>query len=145
MHPAAIAVAAATLGGIAIATQNPLAAALGRRTSPLGAAFAVHLGGAIVAGAVLLARGAGTGWGSASLGRLALVAGALGVIVVSTISFAIPRLGVAGAVAVMVAGQLAGSMVVDHFGLLGVGGRPFDAARAGGALLLLAGAWLVLR
>ena len=48
-------------------------------------------------------------------------------------------------VAATIAGQLAISVVVDHFGWLGVGKQPIDAARVIGIALLAAGTYLVVR
>jgi transporter family-2 protein len=55
----------------------------------------------------------------------------------------LPRLGAATVIALMVAGQMVGSLVFDHFGLLGVPLHPVNAVRLTGAALLLAGAILV--
>jgi len=46
-------------------------------------------------------------------------------------------------VAFTLAGQIAASMVLDHFGLLGFPHIPFDAKRLLGACLLAAGVYLI--
>jgi transporter family-2 protein len=55
----------------------------------------------------------------------------------------LPKLGAATVIALMVAGQLAGSLVFDHFGLLGIPVHPVSAVRVAGAVLLLAGVVLI--
>lgn len=64
--------------------------------------------------------------------------------IVITITFA-PRLGAAGWLGMVVAGQILASILLDHFGLIGFAPRPIGPARALGVILLLAGALLVLR
>jgi transporter family-2 protein len=53
------------------------------------------------------------------------------------------RLGAATMIALMVAGQLVGSLVFDHFGLLGVPVHEINGVRLAGAGLLLAGVILI--
>lgn len=133
------------LGGIAIGFQNPLASLMGQRLGIIEAAFVIHVGGTIAAAVPVLAvRGGGLGaW--RDVPWYALGAGVLGVILIASIAFTIPRLGVAATVVLIVAAQLIVGLWLDHFGLLGVAVRPVDVARIAGVLLLLAGAWLVLR
>ncbi len=133
------------LGGIAIGFQNPLAAMLGRRLGILESVFIIHIGGALVAGVPLLLLGGGglAAWRAAP--PYALAAGALGVVLIGAIAFTIPRIGVAAAVGVIVAAQLTIGAWLDHHGYLGTTVRPVDPGRVIGIVLLLVGAWLVLR
>jgi transporter family-2 protein len=140
-----IAALAALLAGIANGFQNPISSMIGQRVGLLGAAFAVHLGGALVSGALLvvapgapLAAWRGVPW-------LMVVAGSLGVVFISSISYTIPRLGLAATVGLVLMGQLSIAAWLDHNGLLGVAVRPFDLGRLAGMGLLVVGAWLVLR
>ncbi|MCZ6756320.1 MAG: DMT family transporter, partial [Gemmatimonadetes bacterium] len=91
------------LGGVAIGLQNPLASLMGQRVGILQGAFIIHLGGAILAGGLLLVVPGGNLAAWRSVPWYALGAGALGVVLVSTISFAIPRIGVAATVGLLVA------------------------------------------
>lgn len=71
--------------------------------------------------------------------------GSLGVIYVCLSLLLAPRLGAASLVATVVAGQLAASLVLDHFGWLGFPQHLVTAPRLLGALLLGAGVWLIGR
>lgn len=71
------------------------------------------------------------------------VGGVLGAFFVFTAALTVPKLGAAGLAAVVIAGQLISSMLLDHFGLLN-GVHALSATRLLGALLLLAGAYLIL-
>ena len=133
------------LGGAAIGLQNPLASLMGQRIGILQGAFIIHLGGTIVAGGLILAIPGGNLAAWRSVPWYALGAGALGVVLVSAISFAIPRIGVAATVGLLVAVQIGIAAYLDHYGLLGASVRLFDAWRFVGILLLMVGAWLVLR
>ncbi len=133
------------LGGVAIGLQNPLASLMGQRIGILQGAFIVHLGGTLVAGGLILAVPGGNLAAWRSVPWYALGAGALGVALVSAISFAIPRIGVAATVGLVVATQIIMAAWLDHNGLLGASVRLFDAWRFVGVVLLMVGAWLVLR
>jgi transporter family-2 protein len=55
----------------------------------------------------------------------------------------IPRLGAAMVIALIVAGQMLGSLAFDHFGLLGVPVHPANVPRLMGAALLVGGVILI--
>jgi transporter family-2 protein len=55
----------------------------------------------------------------------------------------LPRLGAATLVVLIVAGQLGCSILLDHFGLLGVPVHPLDGRRVVGALFLIVGVMLI--
>ncbi|HLA06005.1 MAG TPA: DMT family transporter, partial [Anaerolineales bacterium] len=75
----------------------------------------------------------------------ALGAGIFGLVVISSISYMIPRVGVAAAIMTIVAGQLLVSAALDHFGLLGATVRSFDTTRAFGMAVVLMGVWLTVK
>ena len=54
-------------------------------------------------------------------------------------------LGAGGIVAASIAGQLTMSVIIDHFGLLGLDKDPIDAVKAIGVVLLAVGTFLVVR
>jgi bacterial/archaeal transporter family-2 protein len=68
---------------------------------------------------------------------LSWAGGLLGAIFVSVAILMIPRLGAAMVLALIVVGQMACSLVVDHFGLLGVPHHAADPMRLLGAALLV--------
>lgn len=69
----------------------------------------------------------------------------LGAAYVTNSLVAVRALGAGGIVAATIAGQLAASVVVDHFGVLGVERQPVTLARVAGVLLLAAGVFLIVR
>lgn len=54
-----------------------------------------------------------------------------------------PVIGVGGFIAAMVAGQMIASLVLDHFGLVGLAVRPMTLARVAGAALIVVGVLLI--
>jgi transporter family-2 protein len=64
---------------------------------------------------------------------------------VTSVLVTVRTLGAGGVVAATIAGQLSMSVIVDHFGWLGVERQPITAVRFAGILLLAAGVFLVVR
>ncbi len=71
--------------------------------------------------------------------------GLVGAFYVSALVVLTPRIGVATALALSVAGQMAAALAIDHLGLLGVATRHVSAGRILGAALLVAGVVLIRR
>lgn len=71
--------------------------------------------------------------------------GLMGTIIVGSGLLLAPRLGAATFIGVLIAGQLTGSLLLDHFGALGYPVIRFSATRLLGALFLLLGVVLIRR
>jgi transporter family-2 protein len=69
--------------------------------------------------------------------------GLFGAIYIAISIFLIPRFGTAMVIALLVTGQMLGSLTFDHFGLLGVPIHPATPPRLAGAALLIAGVVLI--
>jgi len=69
--------------------------------------------------------------------------GIMGAFFVSSVVVLAPRLGAAVTLTFAIAGQVILSMVIDHYGLLGLPETPISLSRAVGAALLLAGIALI--
>ncbi|HMQ51040.1 MAG TPA: DMT family transporter [Anaerolineae bacterium] len=133
------------IGGLAVGLQGPLASMMSQRLGALESSLIVHLGGLLATLIPLLFMGSKTLPGWRSLPWYVLGAGALGVVLVVSISVTIPRLGATTAIVLLVAGQLSIGALVDHFGLLGVAIRPVDWTRLLGFSTVLFGVWLFAR
>jgi transporter family-2 protein len=87
-----------------------------------------------------------TGWEAGALSHLKdinpilLIAGALGALLVFTIAWMIPRMGAGPVFILLLAGQVVGSLVMSHFGLLGSPQEPISLVQIIGAGLMVAGA-----
>jgi bacterial/archaeal transporter family-2 protein len=75
----------------------------------------------------------------------ALSGGVFGAIFIGLGIFLVPQLGAATFLALLVTGQMLGSIAFDHFGWLGLTQRPIDAPRLIGVALLIGGVVLIRR
>jgi bacterial/archaeal transporter family-2 protein len=132
-------------GGVAVGLQGPMASLMTQRIGVFESIFIVHLGGALLALLPLLVLGGGHLGEWRSVPWYALCAGFFGLVVLSAISYIIPRVGVATSIITVVAGQLAVGTVLDQYGLLGGSGRPLDATRLLGLICVMAGVWLTVK
>lgn len=136
------------VAGGAIAFQSLFSGTLGARIGIMESALIIHLGGFLLAGAILLAmRGGNLGnlaaWGSVPW--YVYTAGFIGAIIIAGYSYGVPRLGLASSITLAILVQLILSAVLDHFGALGAVQRSFDAFRGLGIAALLLGTWLIVR
>jgi len=133
-------------GGL-VALQAPINSMLGRSIGTWQAAFVSFAVGTV---ALALIASLATGGlsqiaGVRDVSAIYLMGGLLGAAYVTSILVTVRTLGAGGVVAATIAGQLAVSVVVDHYGLLGVGRQPVTAARIAGVVLLGLGTYLVVR
>ena len=133
------------LGGVAVGMQGPIAAQMGQRVGSAASSFVVHVSGAFLSGALLLTRGGENIQNWRSLSWYMLGSGFFGVLLYLTINHTMPRLGATTALALIIIGQLAMGILIDHFGLFGVAVRQLDIWRVAGLVLLLVGGYFVIR
>ncbi|CAN7253025.1 DMT family transporter [Pseudoxanthomonas sp. LjRoot168] len=139
-------VALALFIGMLLPLQALINASLGRQT--FGPVFA-SLASFMVGTGVLLAWWLLTRpvFVPAALGKVpwwAWTGGVIGAVFVASATLLVPRLGAASLICLVVAGQLVGSVVLDHFGVLHPR-QPVDVVRMAGLLLVVAGAVLVVK
>lgn len=132
-------------GGVAVGLQSPMASMLTQRLGIFESVFIIHIGGALLALLPLLCYGGGKLAQWRSVPWYVLGAGIFGLVVIGAISYMIPRIGIAGAITTIVAGQLLVSTLLDHFGLLGAMERSLEPTRALGLGIVLVGVWLTVR
>jgi transporter family-2 protein len=143
----ALAVVLGVGAGCLVGLQAPINSRLGKSVGSVQAATFSFLVGT----AALLALAAVVRGGLGNLGHVgrapawALVGGLLGAVFVTVALVAVRTLGASGLTAVVITGQLAVSVAIDRFGLLGVAKQHIGATRVIGLLLLVAGLVLVVR
>ena len=69
--------------------------------------------------------------------------GIFGAIFIATAILMVPRFGAATVLALIVVGQMLGSLTFDHFGLLGIPQHPANPIRLAGAAFLIFGVVLI--
>jgi transporter family-2 protein len=136
------------LVGAVAAMQAPINAALAKRTGALPASTISFLVGTVILLLVSLAVRPYVG-GDFSAARDApwwqWTGGLLGAVFVATSVIMVPRLGATGLIAALIAGQIAGSFIIDQLGLFGLPRIPVTAYRLLGLALLAAGGMLALK
>ena len=132
------------LGGVAVATQASLAGIFSERVGLIGNGLFVFGGGFLFALILSLFVGIDQLKAWRTVPWYAFVAGPLGIVIISSIGFAIPRIGVASTLTLIVVSQLIIGVLLDHFGWLTIS-RPVDLQRIVGILILFLGTWIVLR
>jgi len=133
------------IGGVAVGFQGPLTSLMSQRLGVMESVFVVHFGGAVAAGIPLLMMRGGNLAAWRGVPWYALGAGVFGLVVLSAISYTIPRLGVTATIILIVAGQMVIGLILDQFGLLGTEVRPVNLSRLLGTAALLLGIWLIVR
>ena len=144
MIPAALLTLAA---GIAGSVQVALMSRLGERIGVLEAlGFSVALTGLLGLVVLLLARQSLAGYGRAlHQPWWMLGGGVMGLLIVFTVTYAGPRIGVAATVGILIAGQLAMGAAIDRWGLFRSEQIALGWPRVVGIALLAVGAALSLR
>ncbi|CAG0989079.1 hypothetical protein ANRL3_02647 [Anaerolineae bacterium] len=133
------------VGGLAVGTQSQVVGSMSQRVGGLAGSFIVHVSGAVLSGMLLLARGGEQIRDWRELSWYMLGSGAFGVVLYLTLSHTLPRLGATAAIALIIIGQLAMGILIDHFGLFGAPIRPVDLSRVAAVVLLIAGGYLMVR
>ena len=126
------------------ATNNKMAAVV---DSPLLSAFISFFVGTVALLVYVLISGAPIA-NLASVREapaVAWVGGLLGAFFVTAAVTLVPRLGVAMTFSLIIAGQMIVTLVIDHFGLLGVPVKEVSLARVAGIVLIAAGVVLIRR
>lgn len=144
MNPLFFIILIGLIGGMAIGVQGPLSSMITQKLGSLESVFIIHIGGAIAALIPMLFVGSKLSeW--KSVPWYALVAGSFGLIVISAMGYMIPRIGAAGALITLLAGQLLVASLLDHFGLLGMTSRTIDLQRIIGFGVVMLGVWLTVK
>lgn len=138
-------VAIGLLGGVAVGTQAPIAGAMAQRVGGASSSLIVHTGGAIASLALVLARRGENIQEWRELPWYMLGCGAFGLVLYLSLSYTIPKVGATAAITMLIVGQLLAGMVIDHLGAFDIATRELDINRVFAVVLLLAGAYLMVR
>ena len=140
-----LAIVLSLIAGLCKATQSPTNAALSKDVGNAQATLISFTGGTILLLVLSLL------FGSGDLSRIAeapawqLLGGVYGVILVFTITYATPVLGVALTLTIVMFGQLAMGVIIDSFGLLGVQQLDISPLRVLGVLIVALGIVCIYR
>ena len=135
----------AIMGGIAIALQGQFMGLLDRALGTVASVFITYVGDGLMITMLLIAFRGGNLKNWQGLPWYAFSSGILGLIIVGSIGYVVPRLGVAKGFTLTVASQFLIASLIDHFGFFGATVRPMEMTRSLGLCLMLLGVWLVVK
>ena len=135
----------AVIGGIAVTIQGQFMGLLDKNIGTLESVFITYASGGMLAAVAMIGSRGGNLKAVQTVPWYALSAGLMGLVIVGTISYTVPRLGLSKAFTIIVASQFLVAALLDHFGLLGAAVRPMDLSRLAGMTLLVVGVWLIVR
>lgn len=138
----------AILAGIAMPTQAAVNSKLAASVeSPVIAAFISFAVGTIALFAYILFAGVPLTSITASKDAplVAWIGGFLGAFFVTVMIMVVPRIGIALAFSLAIAGQMLVTLIIDHYGLLGIQEKQISWPRVLGALMITGGVILIRR
>jgi len=144
-----IALVVAIACGLGVGTQASLNNAASRLAGPILTGLLVNFLGGVASGVVLAGLYLRQGVGFLSVIRgstlnILILAGLLGIAIISGAAYALPRIGVAAGLAAVIVGQMVVAIIVDSLALVGGQPIPLSWIRIGGLALLGLGTWMIL-
>jgi transporter family-2 protein len=134
--------------GFAIGAQSTLSSRIGSLLGNFRTGIFINFIGGIIAGLILLVITfiQGKAWWQISTPALIMLvaSGALGIAIITGISFSLQRTGVAAGLATVILGQLVLSVIVDTKGIGGVTPIPLTWQRVVGLVVVAGGVYLLL-
>jgi len=143
----ALATVLAVSAGLAGSVQVAVMSRLGERIGVFQAlGFSTLLTAVLALGLLVVTRRSVAGYGRAlHQPWWMLLGGVMGLLIVFTVTYAGPRIGVAATVGILIAGQLVAGAAIDKWGLFGSARIALHWPRLLGIALLAAGAALSLK
>ena len=135
----------ALLGGVAVTLQGQFMGIMDQSIGTRESVFITYASGGLIVTLLMLFLRGGNLRVAASVPWYVFSAGLLGLLIVGTIGFTVPRLGLTSALTLVIAGQFLASILIEKFGWFGSAARPLEWPRLIGILLLLLGVWLTTR
>ena len=138
----------ALLTGLAIGTQSTLSSRIGTIIGNLNTGVLVNLIGSGLAGILFCILTLLNGRSFSKIPTqdwiMLLIAGGLGILIITGVSFSLQRAGVAAGLATIILGQMVVSTIADAYGWGGAAPIPVTLPRIFGLLFLAAGVFLLL-
>lgn len=126
----------ALLAGIGVGLQAGVNGSLGKKVGTLEGALISFAIGTLALVLVNIFFGRGDILSVLSVPKWQLTGGLLGALYVFILVLIVPRIGVAASIVGIITGQLLISVIIDHFGWMGVRQIPVDVNRLAGIAFL---------
>jgi transporter family-2 protein len=111
----------------------------------LESVFITYASGGVIISLILLAMKGGNLKAWVNVPWFAFLSGLMGLIIIGTIGYVVPRLGLVTAFTILVATQFVVGALIDHWGLMGAEIHPLNVPKLVGIGVLLLGVWLIIR
>ncbi|WP_339649017.1 DMT family transporter [Halopseudomonas pelagia] len=131
------------VAGMGLSVEAGLLGPLGEQVGHLSATLSIFLVGALLLSLVLVFAPRRQLGHLFAQPRWMLTGSILGPIYVIILTIATPLVGVGMTMVGILCGQVAASLAIDHFGLLGSERRAVDAYRVQALVMILAALWLM--
>lgn len=139
----------ALFSGLAIGMQSSLISISGKNLGALLTSLLVNVFAGLGAGfllAVIYVQRGNIAFSAIQLPtlRAIIIAGLLGIGIISGIAYALPKIGVAAGLSMIITGQMIMGVLADTLGLAGGQPIPLNWSRIGGLILLALGTWAIV-
>ena len=135
----------AIVGGVAVVLQAQFMGVMDQQIGTIESVFITYGSGGLLVGLTMLALRGGNLAQWRGVPPYVLITGMLGLIIVGTIGYVTPRLGLVTAFTILIATQFVLGGVIDQFGWFGAEIRPLDPTKLLGVGVLLLGVWLIIK
>jgi len=135
----------AIVGGVAVVLQAQFMGVMDQQIGTLESVFITYGSGGLLVGLTMLVLRGGNLAAWRGVPPYVLITGMLGLIIVGSIGYVTPRLGLVTAFTILIATQFLLGGVIDHFGWFGAEVRPLDLTKLLGVGVLMLGVWLIIR
>ena len=145
MNSTAVLVGIALIGGMAVTLQSQFMGQMDRNIGTVESVFITYGIGAVVIGLIMLVlKGGALPTAITAVPTYTFLAGILGLIIVASIGYTVPRLGVTTALTLVLVGQYFLAALIDNNGWFGTPIREIGVKQIAGLLVILAGTYLVV-
>jgi transporter family-2 protein len=144
VNSTAILVGIALVAGMAVTLQGQFMGQMDRNIGTAESVFITYGVGALLAGLMMLMlKGGALSTVFTAVPSYTFISGILGLIIVASIGYTVPRLGVTTALTLVLVGQYFLATLMDNNGWFGTPIREIGFKQISGLLVILAGTYLV--
>ena len=144
MNSTAILMGIALVGGMAITLQGQFMGQMDRNIGTAESVFITYGIGAVLAGLMMLMlKGGALSTAFTAVPTYTFISGILGLIIVASLGYTVPRLGVTTALTLVIVGQYFLATLMDNNGWFGTPIREIGFNQITGLVVILVGTFLV--
>ena len=144
MSSTAVLVGIALIGGMAVALQGQFMGQMDRNIGTAESVFITYCIGAVLACLMMIVLKGGTlSTAFTAVPPYTFISGILGLIIVASVGYTVPRLGVTTALTLVIVGQYVLATLIDGNGWFGTPVREIGFKQISGLLVILLGTYLV--